>query len=494
MDEVAKVSRRRLLRNFRSVSCPVGLTKWTDTDLLERDLESKEASVSVDCLTQEAFETTEEYLLERLEERERSIGIDSFVQQESESKLDDSNLRVEFSELLSKYRHSIAGNLSRDNILSTMEVERENLLTEISQLQAKLRSLVKTQREGAVRQLLHKKSLAESLERCELLQEWNQKLTREVKLLREDVKDKTTILAEYRAKMSDMQHEFENGEARFQRIRLESIEVSKELEIVEMNLSESKLKEHERSVQIGALMSQLENQAENMNGICSSPKNTEWGSVVLSDISVGQVSEVGQVPNSDGDLPLYTHFVNDGEFLHESLQSCHLRGYSINSEFNSTACWRLGIFHACEETISPTTEFTSAHIEKDVLTEYQDLTAAALIIKFPDVEITKSELIAASKFASYPDVYETMKNVLLQALRREEDTWAQRHEQVEGKDDSFISDGEAENCVSDRYWSLISKPSGFISKLSQDIREKCGPALLPSIARLTPHPLMFSEG
>merc|ERR550534_984739 len=64
-------------------------------------------------MSEEAFETSEEYLFERLEERERSIGIDSFIQQENESKLNDSNLRLEFAELLSKYRISIAGNLSR---------------------------------------------------------------------------------------------------------------------------------------------------------------------------------------------------------------------------------------------------------------------------------------------------------------------------------------------------------------------------------------------
>merc|ERR550534_2615734 len=118
-------------------------------------------------MSQEASETSEEYLFERLEERERSIGINSFVQQESESKLNDSNLRLEFAELLSKYRLSIAGNLSRDNILSSMEVERDNLLTEISELQAKLRNLLKAQREGDAQQLLYKQCLANDRERCE---------------------------------------------------------------------------------------------------------------------------------------------------------------------------------------------------------------------------------------------------------------------------------------------------------------------------------------
>merc|ERR550534_3403908 len=436
-------------------------------------------------MSQEASETSEEYLFERLEERERSIGINSFVQQESESKLDDSKLRLEFAELLSKYRLSIAGNLSRDNILSSMEVERENLLTEISELQAKLRNLLKAQREGDAQQLLYKQCLANDRERCEQLQEYNKKLTREVKLLRDDVKNKTVILEEYRAKMNQMQLEFENGEARFNRIRLESMEVSKELEMVEISLKESKLQEHRSSVQIDSLMSLLENQAENMKDICCSPRSTGGGSVVVSDISVGQVSDARQ--DSDGDIPWFSHINDECKSLDETFQGCHLRSYSFNSDVHFATCTRFEIFTGCEETVFPTTEFvfkpTTGH---DMLTEYLNLTAAALIIKFPDVEMTKSDLIAAAKFSSYPDVYETMKNTMLKALRRQEGKNAKLHEQVKGNGDSVNSDGGDENSMTDRYWSLITKPSVFISKLSQDIREKCGPTLLPSMARLTP--------
>jgi len=491
MDEVPHVNRRRLYQNFRSGSCPAGLSKWTDADLLDRGLESKDSSVSVECILQEAFETSEEYLFERSEERERSIGIDSFVQQESETKLNDSNLRLEFAELLSKYRLSIAGNMSRDNILSSMEVERENLLTEISELEAKLRSLLKAQKEGDAQQLLYKQSLASNRERCELLQEWNKKLTREVKLLRDDVKNKAVLLEEYRAKMNQMQLDFENGQARFNRIRLESMEVSKELEMVEISLRESKLQEHRSSVQIDSLMSLLENQAENMKDICYSPRSTGGGSVVVSDNSVDQVSEASQ--DSDGDIPWFSHINDEGKSLDETLGGCHLRSYSFNSDVHSATCTRFEIFNGCEETIFPTTEFVfKPTTGNDMLSAYLNLTAAALIIKFPDVEITKSALIAAGKFATYPDVYETMKNTMLSAWRKQEGKSAKLHDQVKGNGESVNSDGD-ENGMTDRYWSIISKPSGFISKLSQDIRQKCGPSLLPSIARLTPHPLMFLE-
>jgi len=492
MDEVHHVNRQRLYRNFRSGSCPAGLSKWTDTDLLDQGLESKDSSVSVECISHEAFKTSEEYLFERLEERERSIGIDSFVQQESESNLDDSNLRLEFAELLSKYRLSIAGNLSRDNILSSMEVERENLLTEISELEGKLRSLLRAQTEGDAQQLLYKQSLANNRERCELLQEWNKKLTREVKLLRDDVKNKAVLLEEYRAKMNQMQFDFENGQARFDRIRLESMEVSKELEMVEISLRESKLQEQRSSVQIDSLMSLLENQAENMKDICWSPRSTGVGSVAVSDISVGQNSEASQ--DSDGDIPWFSHINDEGKSLDETLQGRHLRSYSFNSDVHSATCTRFEIFNGCEETIFPTTELVlKPTIGNDMLTEYLNLTAAALIIKFPDVEITKSALIAAAKFASYPDIYETMKNTMLKAWRKQEGKSAKLHDQVKGNVDSVNSDNRDENSMTDPYWSLISKPSGFICKLSQDIRQKCGPSLLPSLARLTPHPLMFLE-
>lgn len=492
MDEVSQVNRQRRYRNFRSGSCPAGLSKWTDTDLLERDLEIKDASGSGECMSQEASETSEEYLFERLEERERSIGINSFVQQESESKLDDSNLQLEFAELLSKYRLSIAGNLSRDNILSSMEVERENLLTEISELQAKLQSLLKAQREGDAQQLLYKQCLANDRERCELLQEWNKKLTREVKILRDDVKNKTVILEEYRANMNQMQLEIENGEARFSRIRLESMEVSKELEMVELSLRESKLQEHRSSVQIVSLMSLLENQAKNKKDICCSPRSAGSGSVVVSDISVGQVNEACQ--DSDGDIPWFSHINDEGKSLDETLLGCDLRSYSFKSDVSSAPCTSFEIFNGCDETIFPTTGIVfKPTTGNDMLTEYLNLTAAALIIKFPDVEMTKSDLIAAAKFSSYPDVYETMKNTMLKEWRKQDGKRAKLHDQVKGNSDRVNSDGGDENCMTDRYWSLITKPSVFISKLSHDIREKCGPTLLPSMARLTPHPLMFLE-